>query len=78
MSTLIGRLVSRKFLLFFCIACVDEEKREEIGIKSVSEILEKDLGGWPVLQGDKWNGKDYNVWEQNLKAYHLGKWFSKK
>ena len=59
--------------MFFFIACVDEEKREEIGIKSVSEILEKDLGGWPVLQGDKWNGKDYNVWEQNLKAYHLGK-----
>ena len=59
------------------IACVDERKRDSIGIKTISNILQNHLGGWPVLQGTNWNGRHYNVWDQILKAYQIGTYICK-
>lgn len=34
-------------------ACMDEEKREELGVKPMKEYLDV-FGGWPVLLGEAW------------------------
>ena len=30
------------------------------------------LGGWPVVEGDKWNGKDFKWWELVKKGTDFG------
>ena len=43
-----------------------------MGSQPLLDILQKDLGGWPVLLGEKWSGDKFNIWDQSIKAYHLG------
>ena len=44
-----------------------------MGNKPLKDILNKQLiGGWPVLEGQKWSSEDFNVWDQILKVYYLG------
>lgn len=52
-------------------ACINEEKLDDLGIKPVQYKL-NDLGGWPILEGDKWDGKDYKWWDQIYKMNKLG------
>jgi hypothetical protein len=35
----------------FYRSCIDEERREEVGLRPLVQILQ-DLGGWPILEGD--------------------------
>ena len=35
------------------------DKIEELGVKPLLLLL-RELGGWPVLDGNKWNDSDYN------------------
>lgn len=37
---------------------------EELGLEPLKKIL-KQLGGWPVVEGDKWNETDF-VWYQTI------------
>jgi len=38
-------------------SCIDEEKREELGIKPLLSKL-REFGGWPVLEGKEWQQED--------------------
>lgn len=38
---------------------MDYDKLEELGVQPLLDLL-KELGGWPVLDGDKWDSKDFN------------------
>jgi len=40
-------------------ACMDEEKIENIGLDPLKDML-KDMGGWPVLEGDAWDEEKFN------------------
>ena len=51
--------------------CMDEEKQDAIGVKPLMEIL-SEVGGWPVLEGDEWNGEQFNIWNLSIKLKHLG------
>ena len=42
-------------------ACVDEEKREELGMKPYLAKL-AEFGGWPVVDGDNWGGEETFKW----------------
>ena len=55
----------------FYKACMDEDKQNELGLEPFREILAK-AGGWPVVEGDKWDGKDFNIWDQSIKFHELG------
>ena len=35
---------------------------EELGVKPLQDLL-KGFGGWPVLEGDEWQGDDFKWWE---------------
>ena len=52
-------------------SCMNEEKQNELGIEPLRKILIK-AGGWPVIEGDKWVGKNFNVWDQSIKLNQLG------
>ena len=55
----------------FYKSCINEKKRNELGIKPLKEILAK-AGGWPVVEGDSWNGKDYDIWKQSILLKQMG------
>ena len=38
----------------FYAACMDTEAIEKRGLEGINKIQES-MGGWPVVQGDKWN-----------------------
>lgn len=44
--------------------CVDTKAIEEDGLKTIKSVLQK-LGGWPVLEGTKWNEDDFE-WKDVL------------
>ena len=44
---------------------------QEIGVEPAKKLLEQ-IGGWPVLQGDSWNGEDFKWYEQTVKMAELG------
>jgi membrane metallo-endopeptidase-like protein 1 len=49
----------------FYKSCTDEEKREELGIKPILDKL-NEFGGWPVVDGKKWQQEDsFKWWEWN-------------
>ena len=53
-------------------ACINEEKREELGVKPLLDKLQE-FGGWPVLEGDKWQGEEtFKWWERNYKLNEAG------
>ena len=50
---------------------MNEEKQNELGFKPLKEILSK-VGGWPILEGNEWTGKDFNLWNQIIDLKHIG------
>lgn len=44
-------------------ACMNRSQIEEIGLTKIKQIL-KDLGGWPVLEGDAWDEASFS-WKDN-------------
>ena len=52
-------------------SCVDEDHREELGVQPLAKLL-RDLGGWPVLEGDNFDGWEMAngqlLSQQNLEA----------
>ena len=55
----------------FYKSCMQLEKIDELGSEPIKKLLAK-VGGWPVVEGDKWNAKNYSIWDQNVKMLHLG------
>ncbi|CAG9827195.1 unnamed protein product [Diabrotica balteata] len=45
-------------------ACMNKTLIEEDGMTTISEVL-KQLGGWPVLEGDSWNENDFD-WKNSV------------
>jgi len=53
-------------------SCTNEEKREELGIKPILDKL-KLFGGWPVVDGKKWQQEDsFKWWEWNYEMNRAG------
>ena len=52
-------------------SCMNEKKQNEIGIQPLKKVLMK-AGGWPVLEQSHWNGKDYDIWKQNIVLKQMG------
>ena len=48
-------------------ACMNKTLIEEDGLKSITEILTS-FGGWPVLEGDKWNQGAFD-WRQAIYSF---------
>ena len=53
-------------------ACINEERLEELGVKPMQQKL-KELGGWPVIEGDSWAFEsNFSAWEWTHKAFGEG------
>ena len=53
-------------------ACINEERLEELGVKPMQQKL-KELGGWPVIEGDSWAFEsNFSAWEWTYKAFGEG------
>jgi membrane metallo-endopeptidase-like protein 1 len=52
-------------------ACTNEEKLEELGVKPLKKMI-KEFGGWPVLEGELWQGEDFKWWEWTYKMNDAG------
>jgi neprilysin len=46
----------------FYAACMDKDTVEERGLSGINEILDS-MGGWPAVQGDKWNESSWS-WQK--------------
>ena len=53
----------------FYAACMDKETIEQRGLEGINKILES-MGGWPSVQGDKW---DENAWTWQKAAINCRK-----
>ena len=52
-------------------SCMNKELIEKRGVEPLMEVL-KELGGWPVLEGSKWNGDGFKWYEQMYKHREIG------
>jgi membrane metallo-endopeptidase-like protein 1 len=59
-------------------ACTNEEKLEELGVAPMLSKIQR-FGGWPAVEGDKWNsgenwnsGDNFSVWEWTYKMNEEG------
>ena len=50
---------------------MNEKKLNELGVQPLKEVLKK-AGGWPVLEQSNWDGKDYDIWKQNIILKQMG------
>ena len=48
----------------FYAACMDTEAIEKRGLEGINKIQES-MGGWPVVQGDKWNENSWS-WQRSV------------
>ena len=52
-------------------SCMNEKRQNELGIQPLKKVLMK-AGGWPVLEQSHWDGKDYDIWTQNIILKQMG------
>ena len=52
-------------------SCMDKERIESLGTEPLKGILTA-LGGWPVLEGESWDGANYIWYEQVYKFRAMG------
>ena len=55
----------------FYKSCINEDAINDKGLEPLRKIL-NEIGGWPVLEGEKWNGDDFNVWDMSIKFLSMG------
>ena len=42
-------------------SCMDETRIETDGVEPLLSIINRELGGWPILQGAAWNGSTFSL-----------------
>ena len=52
-------------------SCMNQKKIEEKGMEKLKDILKK-LGGWPLLEGDKWDQKGFKWFNLVYKFREVG------
>ncbi|XP_023343223.1 neprilysin-2 isoform X2 [Eurytemora carolleeae] len=52
-------------------SCMDQDRIEKSGKKTLLKLVDK-LGGWPVLEGDKWEKKKFSWHEFDVRAHRMG------
>jgi membrane metallo-endopeptidase-like protein 1 len=52
-------------------SCMDYDKLEVLGVQSLLDLL-KELGGWPLLNGDSWESKNFNWWTWTHRVKKIG------
>jgi len=55
----------------FYQTCMDTDNIEKNSVNDLRELVGK-LGGWPVLEGDKWTGENFKWHELSVKAGNEG------
>jgi len=55
----------------FFHSCMDKETIEKSSFNDIKEIVAK-VGGWPVIEGKNWDGKNYKWHDFSSKAYNEG------
>jgi len=51
----------------FIRSCMDKEGIERMGVEPLKHIL-RHLGGWPALEGDKWQAEEGYVWYEQVSS----------
>ena len=51
--------------------CMDTETVEERSLQDLEQIISRELGGWPVVDGDQWRG-DFSWEELSIQAARQG------
>lgn len=51
--------------------CMNTTNIENTGLKTIKHFLQE-LGGWPVLQGNSWNERDFDWKKTTYQLRHLG------
>ena len=54
-------------------SCMDEEKIERDGIDSVISLINEELGGWPILEGSKWDISSFSLYRSLIKLAQLNR-----
>jgi len=52
-------------------SCMDKETIEKNSVNDLKEIVAK-IGGWPVLEGENWNGENFKWHELSIRASDEG------
>ena len=42
-------------------SCANESAIESAGVKTMLDVLNHELGGWPILQGASWKSSQFNL-----------------
>eukprot|EP00092_Neocalanus_flemingeri_P028315 GFUD01030752.1.p1 GENE.GFUD01030752.1~~GFUD01030752.1.p1 ORF type:complete len:774 (+),score=182.51 GFUD01030752.1:202-2523(+) len=53
-------------------SCMDTDSIEKNSVNDLKENVGKQLGGWPVLEGEKWTGENFKWHELTIKASNEG------
>ncbi|CAF1105914.1 unnamed protein product, partial [Rotaria sordida] len=56
-------------------SCIDEETVEAEDTDVLLSFINIQLGGWPILQGSRWNNSTFNISNQLLKLFEYGHQF---
>ncbi len=54
-------------------SCIDETSIEMKSIDTILSFITKELGGWPILEGSKWNHSTFNFSRLLLKLHEYNK-----
>jgi hypothetical protein len=50
-------------------SCINETAIEKAGVDTILSLINRQLGGWPILQGSAWNDSTFNFMQLLLQLY---------
>jgi hypothetical protein len=53
-------------------SCIDENQIEIDGVDAILSLVNTELGGWPILQGSKWDSSTFNFSQLSLQLTEYG------
>lgn len=57
--------VMKKMKRFYA-SCMNQDRLEQVGLDAVKEMLERVMGGWPVVLGQAWNASVAGAWHEQV------------
>ena len=54
-----------KLVKKFYKSCMNDDKIEALRLKQINGIIQK-IGGWPIIEGEKWNESDFD-WIESIR-----------